>query len=116
MYTEQNEQPKGTEEIKMTKAERIFRNTYADCKIHIENWGYEENVGFNQLSQNDNETVCTRTFNEIAKYIIGERKRIELSVKYNVIDSEKANTYNHALDMVQATLNNAIKSHAQIYA
>ena len=100
----------------MTKAERIFRNTYAECRIHIKNWGYEENTGFTRLSLDDNETVCTRTFNEIAKYITAERKRIEISVKYNVIDSEKANAYNQALNMVQATLDNTIKSHAQIYA
>lgn len=100
----------------MTKAERIFTNTYIDCRIHIKDWGYEENVGFNQLSQDDNETVCTRTFNAIAKCIDAERKRIVLAEKYDVINHEKATFYNQALDMVQTTLDNAIKSHARIYA
>lgn len=97
----------------MTKAERIFNDTYTDCRLHIKRHGYEENVGFNALSMSDDEAVCTRTFNAIAKLIASERKCVDIAEKYGIGD---ATIKRQALNMVEATLNNSIKSTALINA
>ena len=88
----------------MKKAERIYTDTYFDCKYQIRTFGYEENVGFNSLSYNDNETVSTRTLNEIQKYIDSGRKKLEIDIKLN----------KEVLDMVQVTLDNTRKSHSNL--
>lgn len=93
----------------MTKAERIFKDTYTECRLFIKRHGYEENTGFNAFIMNDDESVCTRTFNAISKLIASERKSIEISEKLGIGNT----TLNRqALNMVEATLNNCIKSHA----
>ena len=95
----------------MTKAERIFNNTYTECRIHVQTWGigYNDNgtvIGFNSLFNDDDECVCTRTVNAVEKFVPGARKNIELALKYGVIDSEKASMRAKALDMVEATIKN----------
>lgn len=92
----------------MTKAERIFNATYTDCRLHIKIHGYEENVGFNALTMNDDESVCNRTFNAISKLIASERKSIDVAEKLGIGNTTLSR---QALNMVEATLNNAIKSH-----
>lgn len=93
----------------MTKAERIFTATYSDAINHIKVWGYEENVGYNRLAYNDDESVCTRTINAINKEIERRRREIEMMRKYNTIDTEKYTLYTQALNMVIATVKNEIK-------
>lgn len=95
----------------MTKAERIFKDTYTECRLHIKRHGYEENVGFNTLIIKDTESVSTRTFNAISKLIASERKSVEISEKLGI---GNATLNRQALDMVEATLNNNIKSNALI--
>ena len=95
----------------MTKAEKIFNATYTDCRLHIKRHGYEENVGFNALTMKDDETVCTRTINAISKLIASERKSIEISEKLGIGNTA---LNRQALNMVEATLNNVIKSNAMI--
>ena len=97
----------------MTKAERIYLDTYLNCRYHIRTWGYEENAGFNRLSYGDNETVCTRTFNEIQKHINKDRKTLEIDIKLGILSSDTINLNKQVLDMVQVTLNNTIKSHSE---
>lgn len=97
---------------RMTKAERIYTDTYLNCRRHIRTWGYEENVGFNRLSYNDNETVCTRTFNEIQKYIDKDKKILETDIKLDILDAATIKLNKQVLDMVQTTLDNTIKSHS----
>lgn len=95
----------------MTKAERIFTDTYTACRVHIKKWGFEENTGFTALSYKDNESVCERTFNAIAKLIATERKTIAIAEKHGFWTAEKVVFYRQALDMTEKTLENTIKSH-----
>lgn len=90
----------------MTKAKRLFDRNYRICRKHIEDWGYEENAGYSGIECEDTEGVPTRTCNDIQKLIDKERKHIELDVKLEVIDTEKAEFLTQALNMLQATLNN----------
>ena len=99
--------------MKMTKAERIFRDTYLDCIVHVKRWGFETNpdgrpVGFTGLSTE--ETTSRRTWNAISKYIEEEKEIIDMMVKYNVISADEAKIKRFALDMVQVTLENTIKA------
>ena len=96
---------------KMPKAERIYIDTYFDCRHHIKTFGYEENVGFNSLTYNDNEKVGTRTLNEIQKYINLDRKKLEMNIKLNILTADKIKLNKQVLNMVQVTLNNTRKTH-----
>ena len=98
----------------MKKAERIYTDTYFDCKYQIRTFGYEENVGFNSLSYNDNETVSTRTLNEIQKYIDSGRKKLEIDIKLNILTPDAIKLNKEVLDMVQVTLDNTRKSHSNL--
>ena len=100
---------------KMTKAERIFTDTYTACRVHVKAWGFERNadgrpIGFNSLETE--EVTTRRTWNAIEKLIKAEGKNIERSEKYGVIDTAKAEMKKFALDMVQVTLENEIKKWA----
>lgn len=90
----------------MTKAERIYDNTRFECKMHIEAWGYEENVGFNTVIYNDNETVCKRTLNEIRKHLERARKNLAIDIKLNILTSEQATLEEQVLNMVEKTIEN----------
>lgn len=92
----------------MTKAERIFRDSYAEARVHIKNWGYEENTCINHLSCRDDEIVCTRTINAIKKLIEAEKRNIQLSYKYGVIAMEQANVKAQALRMVELTIDREV--------
>lgn len=94
----------------MTKAERIFKDNYTDCRIHVRHWGIEYNdngtvIGFNRLGDDD-DYICTRTVNAVEKLVPSARKEIELMLKYEIIDSEEASIRAKALDMLEATIEN----------
>ena len=96
---------------KMTKAERIFNDTYTACRVQVKAWGMERNpngrpIGFNGLETE--EVTSRRTWNVIEKLIKAESKQIELSVQYGIISNEKAEMKRFALEMVQVTLENEI--------
>ena len=90
----------------MTKAERIYNKTRFACKQHIENWGYEENCGFNTVIYEDNETVCNRTLNEIRKHLERARKTLRIDVKLGILTNEAATLEEQTLNMVEKTIEN----------
>ena len=94
--------------MKMTKAERIFRDTYIACIVHVKRWGFETPVGFTGLSTE--ETTSRRTWNAIHKCIEKEQEIIDMMVDYNVISADEAKIKRSALDMVQVTLENTINA------
>ena len=99
----------------MTKAERIFRNTLYECISHIRIWGLEYNpdgsvVSFNGLIGAYNESIPTRTCNDVRKQINSEKKRIELVVKYKVRTPEEMQYRVDALKMVEAAVDNQLKA------
>ena len=94
----------------MTKAERIFRDTYTECRLHVKAWGVERNangkaIGFASLATE--EVTCRRTWNEIQRFIDREKKDIEMCKK---LDIEINPVREFALEMVQETLNNYIEA------
>lgn len=96
----------------MTKAERIFKDTYYECKHHVNAWGFERNpdgrpIGFNSLSTD--ETTCRRTWNAIQKEIDSERNRLDLDEKYEILEPDRIEFLRFALEMVQVTLDNTIR-------
>ena len=99
------------EDTTMTKAERIFYDTFCECKRYIRDWGYKENpdgsaVGYNTVIYGDNETVCTRTMNDIEKCIERMRKHYNQSLKFGVLDDDRYMLNIQALNMVHATVRN----------
>lgn len=89
----------------MTKARKIFEDTYCECRRHIKVWGYD-GVGFNRMATE--ETVCTRTINEIQKHIDREYKDLQRDAQF--MDAERVQFLQNALNMTQMTLNNVRES------
>lgn len=90
----------------MTKAERIFEETYAGCRNHIKKWGYEENSGFQRMFYKDNEIFSKRTANAVQKLIDKERRELELDKELHVLSSDRICFLEQSLEMVQVTLKN----------
>ena len=90
----------------MTKAERIYNATRFECKRHIEAWGYEENVGFNTVIYDDNETVCKRTLNDMKHFLERARKNSAIDIKLGVLTNEQATLEEQILNMVEKTIEN----------
>lgn len=98
-----------------TKAQRIFKDTYTMCRCHIKTWGFARNadgtaIGFNNLVTRDDETTYKRTWNEIRNLIEAERRQLDRYAKYKVIEVERLELLSFALEMVESTLNNTIKT------
>ena len=98
----------------MTKAERIFKATYFECRTHVKNWGIGRNtngrpVGYETLITKDDESVSIRTCNAVQKFIESEKRRLERNGKFGVGTPESQECNKFALEMTQATLNNHIK-------
>ena len=97
----------------MTKAERIFRDTYTECRKYAKTWGFRYNpdgrpVGFNGLITE--EVVYVRTLNSVQKFIDRERKKLARDEELDVLDADRLNLLKYALDMVQVTLDNSRES------
>lgn len=87
----------------MTKAERIFNDTYTEARVHIKNWGYKEGESFNRLVCSDDESVCKRTINSIMKLVESEKKSLITMFKVGVITYEDLALKLHAIYMVELT-------------
>ena len=99
----------------MTKAERIFKDTYTECRIYTKQWGFKYNpdgrpVGFDSVMSKDAESVCIRTLNDIQRHIDRERKNIERNKKLGVYTKERLEFLSFALEMTQVTADNNRKS------
>lgn len=91
----------------MTKAEKIFKDTYQACRKHLRDFGYEYNpngkpVSFGSLITE--EATSTRTWNAIQKYIDSERRNLKEMKELEILEPEKIKLYETALEMVQVTL------------
>lgn len=97
----------------MTKAEKIFNETYTECRLHARTWGCERSengkaIGFNKLATE--EATSRRTWNAIQKLIDKERERIEFDKRLGIDVRE---VVEFGLEMVQETLNNTIRWHTE---
>ena len=98
----------------MTKAERIFKDTYFECRKHVKTWGVERNpdgrpVAFGSLITKDTESATIRTCNAVQKLINSEARRLDMNDRYGVGTPESQKMQRDALEMTQATLDNLIK-------
>lgn len=97
----------------MTKAERIFKDTYFECRRHIKVHGIERNsdgrpVAYGSLITED--AVCIRTCNAVQKEIDKESHRLDMNDRLGIGTSESQKFQRLALEMTQATLDNQIKN------
>lgn len=96
----------------MTKAEKIFKDTYYECRKHIRDWGIERNPDGRPVAYGSLITelvVSIRTCNAVQKFIDAESRRLDLNDKYGVGTEESQRFQRLALEMTQATLDNQIK-------
>lgn len=98
--------------MKQTKAQKIFTDTYTECRIHIKDWGLERDqngkaIGFNRLSTE--EVVCTRTCNAVENLINTEKKMLKFDHEIGIANDWTA-LCEQALEMVESTLNNQRES------
>ena len=96
----------------MTKAEKIFKDTYMECRIHIRNHGYMVNpngkaAGFSGLITN--EVTCARTWNAIEKLLEKERESQKMYKRLGIWD-EHNDLCEQALNMVESTIENERES------
>ena len=94
----------------MTKAAKIFQDTYTECRIHIKAWGIEFNpngkaVGFTGVITD--QPICTRTLNEIQRLLDAESRQIDIAEKYGAGDPDYRVIKRDALKMVQSTIDNS---------
>ena len=99
----------------MTKAERIYGATRSECKRHIENWGYTTNpdgtaIGFASVICLDDESVCTRTLNEIEKILLKKRKMESQFFGAGIHDAEKNQKETQIMNMIGTTIMNNRKA------
>ncbi len=97
----------------MTKAERIYKDTRYECMKHIENWGLERDnngkiVGFNKVALKDNESISTRTINDLRKCLEADRKQIMRWLTMGIINGDEYAKRLYAAAMVEQTINNSI--------
>jgi len=95
----------------MTKAEKIFKDTYTQCRVYIKAWGTERNdngkvVGFTRLDYSDNDFVCMRTINAVEKLLASERKMLAMDIKLGILEPDRIKVLTDALDMVESTIEN----------
>lgn len=95
----------------MTKAERIYNATRYECKKHIEDWGYQTNpdgssIGYSSMICKDDESICTRTLNEIEKILNNKRKGEALNLKLGIHDADRFEKENQILNMIETTIRN----------
>ena len=93
----------------MTKAEIIFRDTFAACRKSAETWGRQYNpdgrpIGYNNLITE--EPIYSRTKYAVQHLIDTERSTIRIREKLGILTGEALDLRKYALDMVQVTLDN----------
>lgn len=99
----------------MTKAEKIYTATRSECRRFIKTWGYQTNpdgsaVGYNGVIYGDDEFVCNRTLNAVEKLLTSERKRIETSLRLEVISEARYTELSQILNSVETCIRNSRKS------
>ena len=95
--------------MKMTKAQKIFQDTWTECRIHIKDWGMKYNpdgtaVGF--CNMDTEEVMSARTFNAIEKEIEKAEHMMKMDHELGIAD-DWTKLCEDALKMVRSTLKNA---------
>lgn len=94
----------------MTNAEQIFRKTRRECKVFIERYGYEENVGLNRVAVEDDENITVKTLDEMNRLLRNARHTADNSKELGVMDDDRYTVETQVLDMIEATIANARKN------
>jgi len=97
----------------MTKAERIFKATYTEARLHVKKWGYnpETDRGFTEVytgtETEDNpegELVYRRTMNQLEALLKKEKDSLAHDIKLGFLSEERTELLKNALLMVERTL------------
>ena len=96
----------------MTKAERIYKATRYECKRSWETFGYSEckngkAVGFNMVHHEDDESICTRTLNEVATFLRSAYKMLEMDKMLKIVNKDQYMKELQILKMVESTIENS---------
>lgn len=96
----------------MTKAERVFRETYDGCKAHIGAFGVERNEegkvqGFYHLYLPDGMRATKRLFQDLTDLLNQAHHSNDLLFRFKAIDQERHDRERDVLLMVGQTLVNA---------
>lgn len=97
----------------MTKAERIYKDTRYECMRHIEAFGLGRDdkgkiIGFTNVALKDNESISTRTINDLRKCLEADRKQIMRWLMNGLIDGDEYALRLETAAMVEQTINNSI--------
>ena len=100
---------------KITKAERIYKQTRYDCMQHISTCGYNENpdhtaIGFSGLSYDNNECVSTRTVNAVNEILKKERENLKIDQELGLLNKKEAEKEIQILNMIESTIKNQYKN------
>ena len=92
----------------MTKAERIFKDTYFTCRKHVKDWDMKRHpdgrpVAYDTLITKDDEDVSIRTCNAVQKFIESEKRRLELNDKFGIGTPESQERNKYALEMTDSS-------------
>ena len=100
------------------KVERIYKNTCAVCRKHVETWGLGTTedgsvIGFNGLELKDNEHMTKKNFEDFTHLMDAGFHANDLLLQYHIIDEDAHNKQKDVLLMVGATLLNEYKRFAE---
>lgn len=107
--TKEHPEHERSTKMKMTKAQKIFQDTWTECRLHIKDWGMQYNpdgtaIGFNNMDTD--EPMCTRTFNAIEKEIDKAERLTKVDYEIGIAD-DWTKLCEDSLKMVRSTLKNA---------
>lgn len=109
------EQQKEDIEMKkrITKAEKIFKDTKYKYRKQIEEWGIEEeNVGYNRLETEL--CLCTRTLNAVQRELDKWESDLVKWEKSGFRSNEETTRDKAVADMIQKTINNHRKHNEEM--
>lgn len=102
----------GRKDEEMTKAEKVFRETYEGCKAHISAFGTKRDEagkveGFHHLYLPFGEKPTKRLFQDLTDALESAHRSNDLMFKFKAIDEETHEREKDILLMVGQTLVNA---------
>lgn len=98
---------------RITKAEKIFKDTKSEYRKQIEEWGIEEgNVGYNRLETEL--CLCTRTLNAVQRELDKWESDLVKWEKLGLRNSEETTRDKAVADRIQKTINNHRKHNVEM--
>lgn len=87
----------------LTKAKRIYSETYGDCLDIVERHGYVNDQRLDSLVTRETDTMCQRTYNEIQRLIFKAYKDNLKKEDSGMITFDQAMLEKNTIKMVENT-------------